>query len=170
MYKNVSNQHIVGVILLFSSCLLAVTAKAQSTNENSTVNHANTALKSGKKSDQPSTQPTTTTKSPETDTTWKPVRRLWGYAFGDFYYDAHADAGNRGAETNYNGVPTYRNAFQFRRIYLGYEYDINRKFTAEVLLASEPSTQIPPFQVQQAYPTAITLLTVRCRSISNSLI
>ncbi len=73
------------------------------------------------------------------DTLFKPVRRLWGLTFGDFYYDAHADASNRGPETNYNGVPTYRNAFQFRRIYLGYDYDINKKFSAEVLLSSEPS-------------------------------
>ncbi len=139
MYKNVLNQRIIGIILLFSSCLMTVTAKAQTSNENSTVSYANADLKSGKKSDQPSTLPATTTKSAETDTAWKPTRRLWGYAFGDFYYNAHADAGNRGPETNYNGVPTYRNAFQFRRIYLGYEYDINKKFTAEVLLASEPS-------------------------------
>jgi hypothetical protein len=73
------------------------------------------------------------------DTSFKPVRRLWGYAFGDFYYNAHADATNRGPETMYNGVPTYRNAFQFRRLYIGYDYDITRKFTAEVLLASEPN-------------------------------
>jgi hypothetical protein len=139
MYKNVLNQHTIVLILLFSSCFLIVTAKAQATNENSIINYANADLKSDKKSDQLSTQPPATTKSAETDTTWKPVRRLWGYAFGDFYYNAHADAGNRGPETNYNGVPTYRNAFQFRRIYLGYEYDINKKFTAEVLLASEPS-------------------------------
>jgi hypothetical protein len=139
MYKNVSNQHIIGIILLFSSCLLTVTASAQSKNENSDVNYASADIKSAKKSNQP-TEPTTTTVKPaKTDTSWKPVRRLWGYAFGDLYYDAHADAGNRGAETNYNGVPTYRNAFQFRRIYLGYEYDINKQFTAEVLLASEPS-------------------------------
>ncbi len=73
------------------------------------------------------------------DTTWKPQRRLWGYAFGDLYYDAHADAANRGPETMYNGVPTYRNAFQFRRLYLGYDYEISKKFKAEVLLASEPN-------------------------------
>jgi len=73
------------------------------------------------------------------DTTWKPVRRLWGLAWGDFYYNAHADAYNRGGETNYAGVPTYRNAFQFRRIYLGYDYDINQKFSAELLLSSEPN-------------------------------
>jgi hypothetical protein len=88
------------------------------------------------------------------DTAWKPQRRVWGYTFGDFYYDAHSDndfvnstgvpeggAGalsKRGAETNYSGVPTYRNAFQFRRIYLGYDYEITKKFKAEFLLASEP--------------------------------
>ncbi|HVW12652.1 MAG TPA: hypothetical protein VHB54_02450 [Mucilaginibacter sp.] len=73
------------------------------------------------------------------DSTWKPQRRLWGYAFGDEYYDAHADKGNRGAENNYVNVPTYRNAFQFRRLYLGYDYDITKRFKAEVLLASEPT-------------------------------
>jgi len=73
------------------------------------------------------------------DTTWKPLRRLWGYGFGDLYYDAHADKANRGTENNYNGVPAYRNAFQFRRLYLGYDYDITSKYRAEVLLASEPT-------------------------------
>jgi len=75
----------------------------------------------------------------EPDTAWHPQRRLWGYAFGDLYFNAHADAGNRGAENMYNGVPTYRNAFQFRRMYLGYDYEITKKFKAEVLLASEPN-------------------------------
>lgn len=89
---------------------------------------------------------------PDEDTTWKPQRRLWGYTFGDFYYAGHTDAdivgatgvaaaspSNRGGETMYNGVPQYRNAFQFRRLYLGYDYEITRKFKAEVLLASEPN-------------------------------
>jgi hypothetical protein len=75
----------------------------------------------------------------QADTAWKPVRRVWGLAFGDFYYDAHADAYNRGGESNYSGVPTYRNSFQFRRIYLGYDYDISPKFSAELLLSSEPN-------------------------------
>ena len=83
-------------------------------------------------------------KSTDADTSFKPVRRLWGLAYGDFYYDAHADAANRGAESNYNGVPTYRNAFQFRRIYLGYDYDINRNFSAELLLSSEPGANVNP--------------------------
>jgi hypothetical protein len=86
----------------------------------------------------------TSAAKPQEDTTWKPQRRLWGYTFGDFYYDAHADATNRGPETMYNGVPTYRNAFQFRRLYLGYDYDITKKFKAEVLLASEPNANTGP--------------------------
>ena len=78
---------------------------------------------------------------PAEDTSWKPQRRIWGYAFGDFYYAAHTDAGTgaRGPETNYAGVPTYRNAFQFRRIYLGYDYEITKRFKAEFLLESAPS-------------------------------
>ena len=82
----------------------------------------------------------TTLKAAE-DTAWKPVRRLWGIGFGDEYFVSHADRGTgvRGPETNYNNVPTYRNAFQFRRLYLGYDYEINKKFRAEVLLASEPA-------------------------------
>jgi len=139
MYKNVLNQLIVGVFLLFPSCFIAVTARAQTISANPSTFYANADDKSGKKAIEPPAETITQAKSANQDTSWKPTRRLWGYAFGDFYYDAHADAGNRGAETNYNGVPTYRNAFQFRRIYLGYDYDINKKFSAEILLASEPN-------------------------------
>jgi hypothetical protein len=128
MYKNVSIQRISALILLFTSYFITKQASAQSSS--------------------PAGQPTTTIAAPskpaDADTSWKPIRRLWGYAFGDFYYNAHADAGNRGAETTYNGVPTYRNAFQFRRIYLGYDYDINRKFSVELLLASEPNANTNP--------------------------
>lgn len=84
---------------------------------------------------------TKATTKPAEDTTWKPQRRIWGYTFGDFYYAGHTDqnTGARGPETNYSGVPTYRNAFQFRRIYLGYDYEITKKFKVQLLLASEPS-------------------------------
>ena len=97
--------------------------------------------KKAAKADSGSTVTTAYTATPKAqdDTAWHPQRRLWGYTFGDFYYDAHADAGNRGPEGMYNSVPTYRNAFQFRRLYLGYDYEITRKFKAEVLLASEPN-------------------------------
>jgi hypothetical protein len=82
------------------------------------------------------------TSAPQTDTAWHPQRRLWGYAFGDEYYAPHTDAGNRGSETNYAGVPSNRNAFQFRRLYFGYDYEITKKFKAEVLLASEPTANV----------------------------
>src|SRR6202012_2008959 len=73
------------------------------------------------------------------DPSWTPMRRLWGYTFGDLYYAPHVDATNRGPETMYNGVPANRNAFQFRRLYLGYDYEITKKFNVEVWLSSEPN-------------------------------
>ena len=99
-----------------------------------------TLLFAGLNGNAQTTPPASTTAAkPAEDTTWKPQRRVWGYAFGDIYYAQHADAGARGPEQNYFGVPTYRNAFQFRRIYLGYDYEITKRFKAEFLLASEPS-------------------------------
>jgi hypothetical protein len=63
--------------------------------------------------------------------------RIWGYAFGDYYYKSHSDSLNRGGSNQYTGIPQTRTAFQFRRIYLGYDYNISKKFTAELLLAAE---------------------------------
>ena len=152
MYKNVRKQIEIAFIILFVSCFVAIQGHAQSVIKNQYQNNIDAGVDlvtvAGKTAFNPTTSPELTNAqsglaskaaTQVEDTTWKPVKRLWGYSFGDFYYDAHADAGNRGAETNYNGVPTYRNAFQFRRIYLGYDYDISRKFSVEMLLASEPS-------------------------------
>src|SRR3954471_19514399 len=72
-----------------------------------------------------------------TDSSFKPGGKLWGYAFGDFYYKKHSDPLNRGGANQYTNIEQGRNAFQFRRIYLGYNYDITQKFSAEVLLAAE---------------------------------
>jgi hypothetical protein len=63
--------------------------------------------------------------------------RLWGYMFGDFYVKGHSDSLARGGSNQYTGIPKTRNAFQFRRIYLGYDYNITSKFSAELLLAAE---------------------------------
>ena len=57
--------------------------------------------------------------------------RIWGYVFGDFYYKSHSDSLNRGGNNQYTGIPTNRNAFQFRRIYLGYDYSFNKKFSTD---------------------------------------
>jgi hypothetical protein len=63
--------------------------------------------------------------------------RLWGLMFGDVYVKAHSDSLNRGGNNQYSGIPNSRNAFAFRRIYLGYDYNLSKKFAAEILLASE---------------------------------
>ena len=63
--------------------------------------------------------------------------RLWGVIFGDYYVKAHSDSLNRGGNNQYTGIPKDRNAFAFRRLYLGYDYNISKKFSAELLLAAE---------------------------------
>ena len=64
--------------------------------------------------------------------------KLWGYMFGDYYVKGQADSLNRGSSSQYSGVPKNRNAFQIRRLYLGYNYNISKKFAAEVLLEAAP--------------------------------
>ncbi len=54
--------------------------------------------------------------------------RLWGYSFGDFTYKPHADSLTRGGSNQYTGIQKNRTLFQFRRIYLGYDYNISKKF------------------------------------------
>ncbi|AEV99617.1 hypothetical protein A4D02_27645 [Niastella koreensis] len=73
------------------------------------------------------------------DTSFKPTGKLWGYAFADYYYKGHSDSLNRGVN-QYSNIEQGRNAFQFRRIYLGYNYEIHPKFSAEFLLAAEDNT------------------------------
>lgn len=63
--------------------------------------------------------------------------RLWGYAFGDYFHKAHSDSLNRGGNNQYTGVKNNVDQFQFRRIYLGYDYNITKNFSAEFLLAAE---------------------------------
>src|SRR5579871_5931139 len=75
--------------------------------------------------------------------------RLWGYVFGDFAYKAHSDSLARGGSNQYTGIPQSRTTFQFRRIYLGYDYNITKKFSAEILLAAEDN-----FPAGQGTPTA----------------
>jgi hypothetical protein len=136
---------LTGSILMLALLLIGFNVKAQTTlasnvtSEKKTITKADsTATTEAKPVAKVETKSATNVQE---DTTWKPQRRLWGYTFGDFYYAQHAPAitSSQGKENNYTGVPTGRNAFQFRRIYLGYDYDITKKFKAEVLLASEPS-------------------------------
>ncbi|HTB24678.1 MAG TPA: hypothetical protein VK711_04875, partial [Puia sp.] len=68
--------------------------------------------------------------------------RIWGYAFGDFAYKGHSDSLSRGGSNQYTGIRAQTSMFQFRRIYLGYDYNISKKFSAELLLAAEDN--FPP--------------------------
>jgi hypothetical protein len=63
--------------------------------------------------------------------------RIWGYVFGDYYHKSHSDSLNRGGNNQYTGVKKGQDEFQFRRIYLGYDYNISKQFSAEFLLAAE---------------------------------
>lgn len=76
----------------------------------------------------------------DSDSTFKPHGKLSGYAFGDYYYKGHSDSLNRGGANQYTKVPAGQNAFQFRRVYLGYDYEISPKFSAQVLLAAEDAS------------------------------
>jgi hypothetical protein len=63
--------------------------------------------------------------------------RLWGYAFGDYFHKSHSDSLNRGGNNQYTNVKQGQDEFQFRRIYLGYDYNIAKQFSAEFLFAAE---------------------------------
>jgi hypothetical protein len=77
------------------------------------------------------------TQSSQQDTSFKPSGKLWGQVFGDFYYKAEGDSLKRGSNNQYSSIEKNRNAFQLRRIYLGYNYNISPKFSSELLLAAE---------------------------------
>jgi hypothetical protein len=83
---------------------------------------------------------------------FKPSGHLWGYSFGDAFYKSHSDSLSRGGSNQYSGIPGNniqgggKAAFQFRRIYLGYNADISKKFSAELLLEAAdnfPASQAP---------------------------
>ena len=77
MYKIVLNQCAIGLILLSSSYF---SANAQIKGENSPIAYASI----GVRSDHPPSDTIIIAKPSQTDTSWKPLRRVWGYAFGDF--------------------------------------------------------------------------------------
>jgi len=63
--------------------------------------------------------------------------RVWGYIFGDYFHKSHADSLNRGGNNQYTNVKKDQDEFQFRRIYIGYDYNIAKNFSAEFLFAAE---------------------------------
>lgn len=74
------------------------------------------------------------------DTLVREAGHLWGLGFGDFAYKAKSDALNRGGTNQYTGIEKHQSLFQLRRIYLGYNSKISRRFSSEFLLAMEDNT------------------------------
>ena len=76
----------------------------------------------------------------DTITAFKPHGNLWGLTFGDYMYKPNADTAGGGlgrGSNQYSKVPAGSRFFQFRRIYLGYTYDISPRLSVEILLAAE---------------------------------
>jgi hypothetical protein len=71
------------------------------------------------------------------ETNFKPSGKLWGLAYGDYAYKVKGDSVNRGGLNQYTGIKESESLFQFRRIYLGYDYNISARFQAEFLLSAE---------------------------------
>ena len=96
----------------------------------------------------------TTLKAQDKDGEFKPSGNLWGYVFGDYAYKTHNDtlqrgggavqykgfnslnSGNTSANTNAPAL-VQTNAFQIRRMYLGYDYQFAKNFSAKIVLANE---------------------------------
>jgi hypothetical protein len=68
-----------------------------------------------------------------------PSGKVWGYAFGDYYYKMHNDSANRG-NTQYSNMPETANSFEMRRAYFGFDYNIAENVSSELLLSYEGNT------------------------------
>lgn len=74
---------------------------------------------------------------------FKPSGKIWGYAFGDYGYKLHADSALRGKQ-QYSGLSKNYNSFNFRRIYLGYDYHFTPNISSQILLAHESGFESNP--------------------------
>ena len=88
--------------------------------------------------------------STKTKEEFKPSGKIWGYAFGDYAYKLHADSAKRGS-VQYSKLPKDYNSFNFRRIYLGYDYQFSPNISSQLLLAHESS-----FEANTSNPDVLT--------------
>lgn len=82
----------------------------------------------------------TQAQSVDSAAVFKPHGTLWGLTFGDYVFKGNADTVGSGlgrGNNQYSKMPANSRFFQFRRVYLGYNYDLSPKFSAEILLAAE---------------------------------
>jgi hypothetical protein len=74
--------------------------------------------------------------STNTKDEFKPSGKVWGYTFGDYAFKLHADSAKRG-NGQYSGLPKNYSSFNFRRIYLGYDYQFTPDISSQIILAHE---------------------------------
>ncbi len=67
---------------------------------------------------------------------FKSSGKVWGYTFGDYAYKLKADSAKRG-NAQYSALPENYNSFNFRRIYLGYDYQFTSDISSQIILAHE---------------------------------
>ena len=68
-----------------------------------------------------------------------PSGKLWGNVFGDYTDKIQSNTFNMNI-TQYASTPKDFTMFEFRRVYLGYDYEISERFSTQFLLAYEGQT------------------------------
>ncbi len=77
-------------------------------------------------------------QSADSLTLFKMPGTIWGLFFGDYAIKTKADTATYGRGGNqYSKMPAPSNFVQFRRVYLGYNCELNKRFSAEILFAVE---------------------------------
>jgi hypothetical protein len=72
----------------------------------------------------------------QTKKAFVPSGKIWGQIFGDYIYKLSENTFNM-SNTQYATNPKDFSSFDYRRVFLGYDYDISEKFTSAILLASD---------------------------------
>ncbi|MEP6793877.1 MAG: hypothetical protein ABJB16_06095 [Saprospiraceae bacterium] len=65
---------------------------------------------------------------------FKPSGKIWGYAFGDFFIKTGGDTATWASRAEYSSISKKVYSFSFRRIYLGYDYNISPTFSTTAIL------------------------------------
>jgi len=75
--------------------------------------------------------------------------KAWGLVFIDYYYKASGDT-TSGSTMEYAKTPKDKQAFAFRRIYIGLDYSISERFSAEFVADFGGKDLLPGTNVNSA--------------------
>jgi hypothetical protein len=97
---------------------------------------------------------------------FKPHGALSVSIFGDYSYKSHADTVNGGRGTaQYSKLQKGQNLFQFRRIYIGYTYEINTRYSVDLLLAAEDDIVSGDLLVNNKFAPYIKRANIRWKNL-----